>query len=356
MADLSARLAARVREASEQRQPLRLAGSGSKAFLSDAAHGEPLELRGHEGIVSYQPRELVVRARAGTRLADLEALLAGNRQMLAFEPPAFGADATLGGAIACGLSGPRRPYVGAARDFVLGAQLIDGRGQRLRFGGEVMKNVAGYDVSRLMVGAFGSLGVLLDVSLKVLPRPQQETTLVLEHALTDALARMNRLASRALPLSAASWHAGVMRLRLSGAAEAVASAAREIGGERQADGEAYWQALREQRLEFFDPARLGGARLWRLSLPPTRPPLDLEGDCLLDWGGAQRWLISELTPEVVRRAAAEAGGHATCFRGPAPADGRFHPLPPAMQVLHRRLKQVFDPRAILNPGLPCRTP
>ncbi len=350
MADLGEELAARVRAAHDAHRPLRLVGSGSKDFLANTLCGEPLRLAGHDGIVRYEPRELVIRARAATRLAEIEALLAENGQMLAFEPPAFAPDATLGGTIACGLSGPRRPFAGAARDFVLGARIVDGRGETLRFGGEVMKNVAGYDVSRLMVGAFGTLGLLLDVSLKVLPLPRAEVTLRQSLPLEEALARMNRLAVRPLPLSAACWLDGVLWLRLSGAEPAVESTAREIGGERIDDGADFWRALREQRLEFFTPAREGASRLWRLSLPPTRAPLALPGAWLIDWGGAQRWLLGEAPPAEVWHAASEASGHATCFRGPAPDDGRFQPLSPPLRQLHRRLKQVFDPRGILNPG------
>ena len=327
--------------------PLRIRGGDSKAFYGRRAAGEVLDVAGHRGIVAYEPSELVLTARAGTPLAEVEAALAGHRQMLPFEPPHFGPGATLGGTVACGLSGPRRPYAGAARDFVLGAQVVSGRGEVLRFGGQVMKNVAGYDVSRLMVGALGTLGVLLEVSVKVLPAPAHEMTLVLETDARTAIETMNRLAGRPLPISAACHAGDRLYLRLSGSESGVEAARVALGGET-ADG-SFWQALREHRLPFF----AGDGPLWRLSVPPTAPPLDLAGPMLLDWGGAQRWVRSDAGEARVRQVADSAGGHATLFRGGDRGGTVFHPLAPPLAALHRRLKAAFDPAGILNPGRFC---
>ena len=335
----------RIRAAHANRTPLILQGGGSKTFYGNADEGEVLNTRVLTGVVDYQPKELVLTARAGTPLAEIEALLDEHQQMLAFEPPHFGGAATLGGCIAAGLSGPRRPYAGAARDFVLGVRLIDGTGQALRFGGQVIKNVAGYDVSRLMVGALGTLGLLTEVSLKVLPRPKAETTLQFELDEAAALLKMNQWAGQPLPLSATSWHAGLLTLRLSGAASAVQAAQAKLGGETLKDAAAFWQRLRDQATPFFDKRPL-----WRLAVKSTTPPLQLGDAQWIEWAGAVRWLASDLPAAALREAAKTAGGHATLFRGNAPVDGVFAPLAPALATLHRNLKQRFDPQGIFNRG------
>jgi len=344
--DISGRLQERVVAAFAAGEPLRIVGGDSKSFLGRAPRGEALELAEHRGIVTYQPAELVITARAGTSLSDIEVALADHRQMLPFEPPYFGEHATLGGTVACGLSGPRRPYTGAVRDFVLGMKIINGRGEALHFGGEVMKNVAGFDVSRLMAGAMGTLGVILEVSLKVLPRPAHEVTLVQEWGAVDAVEMMNDWAGRSLPLSASCYDGDRLYLRLSGTRTAVESAKRHIGGETLKEATLFWEGLREQRHGFFG----GAASLWRLAVPPATPPLSLPGKWLLEWGGAQRWLRSDADAATVRRSALQAGGHATLFRGGSRDGERFQPLPQTMQDIHRRLKQAFDPKGILNPG------
>jgi len=335
----------RIRAAYADNKPLVIQGCSSKAFYGNAGAGEILDTRDHAGVVDYQPKELVLTARAGTPLADIEALLSEQGQMLAFEPPHFGQPATLGGCIATGLSGPRRPYAGVARDFVLGVRLIDGTGQPLRFGGQVIKNVAGYDVSRLMVGALGTLGLITEVSLKVLPKPAAETTLQFELGEAAAIEKMNQWAGQPLPLSASSWHAGLLTVRLSGAASAVHAAQARLGGEVLHDADAFWQRLRDQATPFF-----GKRPLWRLAVKPTTPPLYLGDAQWIEWGGAVRWLASDLPVVTLRETAKTAGGHATLFRGNAPPDGVFTPLPTAMLTLHRALKQRFDPKGIFNRG------
>ena len=254
--------------------------------------------------------------------------------------------ATLGGCVAAGLSGPRRAYAGAVRDVVLGVRMLDGKGSDLRFGGQVMKNVAGYDVSRLMAGSLGTLGVLLEVSLKTLPLPATEITLRREHTAAEAIALMNEWAGRPLPLSATCHIDKFLYVRLSGAVAAVRAARDKLGGEEVTDGAAFWQSLREQQLDFFRQP----LPLWRLSIRSTTPPLNLPGQQLLEWGGALRWLESDADAKVVREAAALGGGHATLFRARDKSAGVFQPLPPMMMRLHQRLKQSFDPAGILNPG------
>jgi glycolate oxidase FAD binding subunit len=267
--------------------------------------------------------------------------------MLPFEPPHYGPGATIGGTIACGLSGPARPYRGAARDLVLGTRVLNGRAQVLRFGGEVMKNVAGYDVSRLMTGAYGTLGLLLEISLKVLPVPAAERTLVQERTPAEAIELTNRWAGKPLPVTANCYDGERLFLRLAGAETAVAQAATDVGGEVVEDGDSFWRdKIREQGHAFF----AGGLPLWRISLPQSAPPLDLPGKQLIEWGGAQRWLRSEADADIVRAAAARAGGHATLFRGGDRDGEMFHPLPPAIMTFHRRLKQAFDPGGIFNRG------
>jgi glycolate oxidase FAD binding subunit len=304
-----------------------------------------LDVSAHRGIVDYQPTELVVTVRAGTPLAELEKVLDDNAQVLAFEPPRFGAS-SIGGAIATAMSGPRRPYAGAARDFVLGARCVNGRGELLAFGGQVMKNVAGYDVSRLMCGAFGTLGVLLDVSLKVLPRAERELTVERRCAAHEAIELMNAWAALPLPLSASAHDGEVLRVRLSGAESALRAASASLGADGSAEHGGYWQRLRDQQLPFFS----AGGRLWRLSVPPASAPLGLAGAQYIEWGGALRWLWSDDDAAVIRSAASAAGGHATLYRGASPDDAVFHPLTPAMLGLQRRLKQAFDPCGILDPG------
>ncbi|HZW23006.1 glycolate oxidase subunit GlcE [Noviherbaspirillum sp.] len=339
----------RVVAATMNKTPLRIRGGGSKDWYGQALQGEILDTREYSGILAYEPTELVIVARSGTPLAEIEAALDARNQMLAFEPPHFGPQSTIGGVVAAGLSGPRRQAVGAVRDFVLGVTLMDGKGDVLRFGGQVMKNVAGYDVSRLLAGSLGVLGLMVDVSLKVLPKPFYETTLRFELSQKEAIERLNTWGGQPLPLSASAWHGGVLIVRLSGAEAAVKAAVQKMGGEEETQAGVFWEGLRNHSNEFF-AATSGPTSLWRLSVPSVTPPLDLEGEQLVEWGGAQRWLRSGADAATIRAVTEKAGGHATLFRGGDKSVGVFHPLAPAIAAIHRNLKSTFDPSGIFNRG------
>lgn len=335
--------------AAAAKRSLRIRGGGTKDWYGQALEGDILDTRLHEGIVDYEPTELVITARCGTPLAQIEAVLAERNQMLAFEPPHFGDGATFGGAIASGLSGPRRASAGALRDFVLGVVLLDGRAEVLTFGGQVMKNVAGYDVSRLLAGSLGTLGLMLQMSVKVLPRAVRETTLSFDMTEIAALGCLNQWSGQPLPISASCWHDGALTVRLAGARAAVDAAERLLGGATRSDGDAFWRSLREQRHPFF----AGADCVWRLSLPSAAGAIVLRGEQLIEWGGAQRWLKAGCDPATVhniRRAVKAAGGHATLFRGGDKNVGVFEPLAPAIGKIHQRLKQGFDPYGVFNPG------
>ncbi|MGX1185306.1 FAD/FMN-containing dehydrogenase [Pseudomonas sp. F-14 TE3623] len=339
--DASEALLEQVKQARENATPLRIQGGNTKAFLGREVAGEILDTRAHRGIVSYDPTELVISVRAGTPLSELFAALDAAGQMLPCEPPSFGEGATVGGMIAAGLSGPRRPWSGSVRDFVLGTRVISGLGTHLRFGGEVMKNVAGYDLSRLMVGSYGCLGVLTEVSLKVLPKPRQCLSISLDIDCARALANLAQWGQQPLPISAASHDGQRLYLRLEGGEGSVAAAHQRLGGEPLDSG--YWADLNEQRLDFFNE----GLPLWRLSLPNNLGPLDLPGEQLIDWGGAQRWLKS--AADNIQSRALELGGHATCFSHGV-SETPFQPLAPALLRYHRQLKAQLDPLGLFNPG------
>jgi glycolate oxidase FAD binding subunit len=346
------RLRERVLVARRKRTPLRLHGSGTKDFYGESPDehprfdGEPLDLRGYRGIIDYEPSELVITARCGTPLSEIETALAAEGQFLGFEPPSLGGDPTMGGVIAAGLSGPRRIQAGAARDFVLGATLLAADGELMRFGGQVMKNVAGFDVSRLLCGSLGIFGVITELSLKVLPKPRAEETLRLEMGPREAVDAFNRFGGQPLPITAAAWHEGAAWIRLSGAGPAVQAARKVIGGDRVFPvlAKKWWDALRHYTHPIYmDPA------VWRVSVPSVAPPFDLPGEPLIDWGGALRWYSGDLQAAEVRRLAEAAGGTAMRWRGPG-SESRFHPLPRAVAEVHRRLKHSFDPEGIFNPG------
>ena len=343
--DATAELTARVQAAAAARTPLQLCGSGSKAFYGRPLRGEPLMLQDHTGVVDYDPQELVLTARAGTPLAHIEARLAECGQHLPFEPPHFGPAATLGGMIACGLAGPARASAGPVRDYVLGVRILTGAGQVLNFGGRVMKNVAGYDVTRLMVGALGTLGVLLEVSLKVLPRAPGQLTLTFALSGAQAIARMNDWARTPLPVTGTCWVDGRLYVRLQGSPAALAQA-RRIGGEELNAAEAFWTSVKEHTHSFFD----GAGTLWRLTVPSASAVFDVPGRTLMEWTGAQRWLVPDAARADLHAHSVRAGGFATRFRDAEPSGEVFAALPAALMRVHHELKKTFDPYAILNLG------
>lgn len=343
--DISASLQQQVVSAASAKRALRIQGGNSKSFYGRDMVAGILDVSEHRGIISYEPTELVITARAGTPLGEIEQALAEKNQILGFEPPHFGERATLGGTIACNFSGPRRAYAGAARDFVLGSKIINGKGEILSFGGQVMKNVAGYDVSRLMCGALGTLGVLLEISLKVLPKPETEITLTHELDAGPALKKMHGLARQAMPVSASCVDGHKLHIRLSGSEAAVTAARKCIGGDLMEHSETFWQQLREHHHHFFKTSQT----LWRISIASTAPVLNIPGKWLYEWDGAQRWLFTETDAETIRKTVALHGGHAICYRSLHKPDQVFQPLDAGLMKLHHNLKQAFDPANILNP-------
>jgi glycolate oxidase FAD binding subunit len=340
------KLRERVLVAQSQRTPLQLHGARTKDFYGEAITGKPLDLSGYRGIIDYDPSELVIRARCGTPLLEIEAALAEHGQFLGFEPPRPAGNPTLGGIIATGLSGPRRLQAGAARDFVLGAHLLTADGEVLRFGGQVMKNVAGFDVSRLLCGSMGIFGILTELSIKVLPKPRAEDTMRLEMSARQAVEAFNRWGGQPLPISGAAWHEEAAWVRLSGAESAVRAARAIVGGDRvfPALAAKWWNALRHYTHPVF-----AGETVWRVSVPSTAAPLQLPFEPLIDWGGALRWYAGDASEFDVRGLALAAGGTALRWSGEG-AESRFHPLPRAILEIHRRLKRSFDPQGIFNPG------
>ena len=342
-ADIAGELADRVREATARGAPLRIVGGDTKRFHGRRVEGEPLNVSGHRGVLSYDPSELVITARAGTPIAEIDDLLAEHNQMLAFEPPVLGKSSTLGGVIASGLAGPRRPFAGAVRDFVLGVTVLSGRGEALRLGGTVFKNVAGFDGFRLMAGALGCLGVLLDVSLRVSPRPVAERSVSIAEDWAASQARLSGLMRRQTPLSAAMHDGDRLHLRFSGSEAGVAMSVAESGG--QASEAPPWEGLRDLKLPIFS-----AERLWRLSKPHAIDLPNLGGERLIDWAGSQVWLSTEASATEVRNACTHIGGHATLFRGAEPGEEVLTPLASPLLALHKRIKAAFDPTGVFNPG------
>lgn len=344
--DNTEQLHQRVLSAIANKIPLHIIGGNSKAFYGRATQGEPFYVAEHSGVIHYEPSELVITARCGTPLAEIEKLLAAHGQMLSFEPPNFANTATLGGTVAAGLSGSRRAYTSAVRDVVLGVRMINGQGDVVKFGGEVMKNVAGFDVSRVQVGALGTLGVLLDISLKVLPRPETETTLSFIMSEAQALSTMTQWGRQNLPLSAMCFEGNTLHVRLSGAESALKAAKSRLGGEILSPiiAKAFWLSVREQQHDFFQ----GETPLWRLSLAPATPQPQLSGTWLIDWGGALRWLKTEEDAETIFATMQQLSAHACRFRSTLGCE--FQPPSEAVAKLHRNLKQAFDPHGIFNRG------
>lgn len=359
-----------IKDNAQKSAPVAVLGGGTKSFYGGNIVGEAVDMCLYAGIIEYEAKELVLTVRAGTTLVEIEAAMDAENQMLPFEPPHFGgasddAKATIGGTVAAGLSGPRRAYAGSVRDFVLGTRIMNGRGEDLSFGGRVIKNVAGYDVSRLMAGAMGTLGVLLDLSFKVLPKPAAEVTLRFELDEAEAIQRMNEWAGKPLPLSATCWFDNTLWVRLSGAVSGVKAAQEKMGGEclspagalhrESQHASAFWASCRDHRHAFFQGnddhvPLLPHQPLWRLSVPATTPPLKLDSPQFIEWGGALRWVRGNLDAKALRAKVESVGGHAILFRGGDKSAGVFHPLQATLVPIHRHLKAAFDPANILNRG------
>lgn len=351
MSDISQLLIEQVKSARADKSPLNIVGGGSKQFMGRAATGTDICIAGHSGIVSYQPEELVITARAGTTVSEVQAVLAEHDQTLSFDPPTFGGLATIGGTLACHLSGPGRPWLGSVRDMVLGTRLINGKAEYLRFGGQVIKNVAGYDVARLQAGAMGTLGIISEISFKVMPKSAASVSLVQELEVTEAIRVMNELSAQAKPLTAACWLNNKLYVRLAGAKSAVDGTVSQWSGDVLDNADQFWQDLREQDLPFFSNAK----ELWRFSIKSSSEHFMPEENCLIDWGGAQRWLsmgnadnhLSKTQLEII---AEKSGGQVGLFRGGDRSGDVLHTQPEAMKRMYQNLKDSFDPDGLFNPG------
>lgn len=335
-------LQAQIMAAGKKGTKCRPVGRDSKALFNACEVGENLSTQSLHGITAYEPTELVITAGAGTPLIEIDSVLKGERQMLGFE--AFnGREATLGGAIACGLCGPARPFWGAVRDFVLGMEVINGRGQHLRFGGQVIKNVAGYDVSRLYSGSWGTLGVIVSASVRLLPRPGREVTIGVECHIEEAITRMIEVASAPLPTSGIAYLDGILYLRFSGFDAAVEAALKRVGGTQIAEGQAPWPTLADAPHTFF---KKDDSRLYRLSLPPATPHLAIPGKWLIDWGGALRWLKTHLPRSQWQQSVTQAGGRVLSW--PAKRQSWLATGEPSMERLQSRIRQAFDPNGVFS--------
>lgn len=345
MPDHSNDISASIQDAFQHQQVLKINAGKTKQFYGRSIEAKSLSLAEHTGIIEYEPSELYITARSGTPLLEIEQAVADQNQILPCEPPCFGADATVGGTVACGLAGPRRVSAGNVRDCILGTEIINGKGETLRFGGKVMKNVAGYDVSRLMCGALGTLGVIMSVSLRLLPKPESEQTIVLSVNCDTAIDKLNQWANTPMPISASFYDGSELFIRLSSSESAVEACKKSIGGELANNHNAFWNSIKEQTHIFFKADK----PLWRVSVPPNTRLLNILGDHVMEWDGALRWYSSDEDEKTIRAEVGRAGGHATLFKGDV-INQIFHPLPKASFALHKKLKQVFDPANILNSG------
>ena len=350
MKDQTSELQHQILSAFKHKTKCRIECGNSKHFMGNESAGEIISTRKHSGIISYDASELVITVRSGTSLKEVEETLAQYKQVLAFEPPAFNENSSIGGTIACNLSGPSRPYTGAARDFVLGSKIINGKGEVLQFGGQVMKNVAGYDASRLMAGAYGTLGLILEVSLKVLPAASTETTIKISQPVNTAINTINTLSAKNLPVSASCYIDQHLYIRLDSSKENTQAASKiickETAGTEINNSKQFWQQLRDQRHDFF----ITGSPIARLSLPATCNDIELDGEQLIEWGGALRWLKGNHNLEAVRETVKSLNGHVTAYKNYDSKAEYCHPLDKGLNTIHQRLKNSFDPAGILNPG------
>lgn len=357
MSDLTVEIASKVKDACIQQQPLIIKAGDTKPFYGRNIQAETFSIAKHTGVIEYEPSELYISARSGTSLQEIQETIAQHNQMLPCEPALFGKSATLGGMVACGLSGPRRPYAGSVRDCILGTEIINGNGDPLHFGGRVMKNVAGYDVSRLMCGALGTLGIITSVTIRLLPMPEHEETIALTVDLDSAIKLMNQWANTPMPISATFYDGKNLFIRLSSSLSAARACKSKIGGDSITNSETFWNDVKEHIHPFF----VSENPLWRISVPPNTAKLDIPGKNVLEWNGALRWYITDTHESKIRSEVEQIGGHATLFKGcstgktPGQSTDQFsgqvfHPLSETSMKIHQKLKQVLDPAGILNPG------
>lgn len=345
MSDCNNEISSKLQDAFLQKQPLQIKAGNTKPFYGRNIQGDTLSLASHTGILEYEPSELYITARSGTSLLEIEQAIADQNQILPCEPPHFGAAATLGGMVACGLAGPRRINAGNVRDCILGIEILNGKGELLKFGGKVMKNVAGYDVSRLMCGALGTLGVIMSVSLRLLPKPPCEQTIALTMNSATAISKMNQWANTPMPISATFYDGNKLYVRLSSSVSAVEACKKEIGGAQIEEHEIFWTRIKEQIHSFFS----SNMPLWRITVPPNTDTLNIPGVSVMEWNGALRWYKSDAEENTIRSEAERIGGNANLFKGSV-TDQIFHPIPEPSMQLHKKLKQALDPAGILNPG------
>jgi glycolate oxidase FAD binding subunit len=344
MPDCSNEIVSTIQDAFHEKSKLQLCAGSTKQFYGRSINAKPISLAEHTGIIEYEPSELYLTARSGTLLSEIEDEVAAQNQILPCEPPYYGSTATLGGTIACGLAGPRRVSDGDVRDCILGSEIINGKGEKLRFGGKVMKNVAGYDVSRLMCGALGTLGIIMTVSMRLLPKPEKEQTIALSVDYETALNKLNRWANTPLPITASFYDGNELFVRLSSSESAIDACKKSIGGELTDTKHLLWNNIKEHQHNFFNTQK----PLWRISVPPNTQKLNLPGNNVMEWNGALRWYSCEADAETIRTEVERAGGHATLFKGDI-TDQIFHPLSKPSMKIHKKLKHVFDPAGILNP-------
>ncbi|MEM8844521.1 MAG: glycolate oxidase subunit GlcE [Pseudomonadota bacterium] len=335
-----------IKQALNSKQPLLIQGGDSKSFYGNSISADILSVKQHTGVIDYEPSELYVTARCGTPLREIEAMLAEHNQIFPFEPPSFGDDATLGGTVACGFSGPRRPYASSIRDCVLGTHIINGKGEYLKFGGQVMKNVAGYDVSRAMCGAMGTLGIITQVSLKLIPQPESELTLMLEYKPEQALNIMHQYMQTDFPITATYFENNILYIRAAGIEKTIKKIKQIIGGNELQDSQNFWVSVKEHQREFFN----SDLNLWKCNVPVNSPDLAVEGDYVMEWNGGLRWYSTNDGNEKLIAATKSVRGNATLFKSTSKPNDCFTQPTGALKKLHSNLKTAFDPENILNPG------
>lgn len=346
--DISTELQKQVVDAISNKEPLFIHAGKSKLFYGNDVNGKSLDISPHTGIISYEPTELCITVRAGTRLSEIQKLLAEKQQILPFEPPLYTKDATIGGAIATGISGPRRAYTGSIRDAILGVQMINGNAEIVNFGGQVMKNVAGYDLSRLMVRSQGILGVILSVSLRLLPKPSHDLTIRFDVNQQEGLDFFQNLRSQQIPVSATVWFDQQAYIRLSGSTETLENSQQLIKGDVLTDAKDFWREIRDQHYHFFGRT---DKPLWRLSLPPGSNQISrIDDNILIEWSGAQRWVNSNMPANIIQSIAKSRNGFATLFRGNLPETPHFPTLDEPLMLLHKQLKNKMDPHGVFNPS------